>query len=90
MKKSIRFFPEICGLAVRMMQERRGQYRSLWTAADSIAPKIGCMPQTLLMWVQRHEVDSSVCDGVSSAEARRGGSRISSVRSRRCVGPTRS
>ena len=54
-----------------MVQEHRSEYPSLWAAVDSIAPKIGCVPQTLLSWVQRHEVDSGVRDGVSSAEARR-------------------
>ena len=37
----------------------------------SIAPKMGCVPQTLLEWVRRHEVDTGVRDGVSSAEAQR-------------------
>jgi transposase-like protein len=54
-----------------MVQEHRGEYPSLWAAVDSIAPKIGCVPQTLLTWVQRHEVDSGVRDGVPTAEARR-------------------
>jgi len=56
---------------VRMVQEHRGEYPSLWAAIDSMAPKIGCVPQTLLTWVQRHEVDSGVRDGVTSAEALR-------------------
>ena len=38
---------------------------------ESIAPKMGCVPQTLLEWVRRHEVDTGVRDGVSSAEAQR-------------------
>jgi transposase len=54
-----------------MVQVHRGEYPSLWAAIDSIAPKIGCVPQTLLAWVQRHEVDSGVRDGVSTVEARR-------------------
>src|SRR5258706_3259672 len=33
--------------AVRMVQEHRGEYPSLWAALESIAPKIGCVPQTL-------------------------------------------
>ena len=71
MNKSNKFSPEVRERAVRMVQEHRGEYPSLWAAVDSIASKIGCVPQTLLTWVQRHEVDSGVRDGVSTAEARR-------------------
>ena len=71
MNKSNKFSPEVRERAVRMVQEHRGEYPSLWAAVDSIAPKIGCVPQTLLTWVQRHEVDSGVRDGVSTVEARR-------------------
>ena len=71
MNKSNKFSPEVRERAVRMVQEHRGEYPSLWAAIDSMAPKIGCVPQTLLTWVQRHEVDSGVRDGVSTAEARR-------------------
>jgi len=71
MNKSNKFSPEVRERAVRMVQEHRGEYPSLWAAIDSMAPKIGCVPQTLLTWVQRHEVDSGVRDGVTSAEALR-------------------
>ena len=57
--------------AVRMVLEHRGEYPSLWAAVDSIAAKIGCVPQTLLAWVQRHEVDTGTREGVTTAEARR-------------------
>ena len=71
MSKSKQFSPEVRERAVRMVQEHRGEYPSLWAAVESIAPKIGCVPQTLLTWVQRHEVDSGVRDGVTTAEAKR-------------------
>jgi hypothetical protein len=29
-------------------QEHRGEFPSLWAAVESIAPKIACVPQTLL------------------------------------------
>jgi transposase-like protein len=41
-KKSNRFSPEVRERAVRMVQEHRGAYPSLWAAIESIAPKIGC------------------------------------------------
>jgi transposase len=71
MNKSNKFSPEVRERAVRMVQEHRGEYASLWSAVESIAPKIGCVPQTLLEWVKRHEVDTGVRDGVTTAEAQR-------------------
>ncbi|OPZ09411.1 MAG: Transposase [Alphaproteobacteria bacterium ADurb.BinA280] len=71
MNKSKKFSPEVRERAVRMVQEHRGEYPSLWAAVESIAGKIGCVPQTLLTWVQRHEIDSGVRDGVTTAEAKR-------------------
>jgi transposase len=71
MNKSNKFSPETRERAVRMVLEHRGEYPSLWAAVESIAPKIGCVPQTLLEWVKRHEVDSGVRDGVTTEEAKR-------------------
>ena len=71
MKKSNKFSPEVRERAVRLVQEHRGEYPSLWAAVESIAPKIGCVPQTLLDWVKRVEVDTGVRDGVTTAEAQR-------------------
>lgn len=34
--------------AVRLVQEHRAEYPSLWAAVESIAPKIGCVPHSLL------------------------------------------
>ena len=71
MKKSNKFSPELRERAVRLVQEHRGEYPSLWAAVESIAPKIGCVPQTLLEWVKRLEVDTDLRDGVTTAEAQR-------------------
>ena len=71
MKKSSKFSPEVRERAVRMVQEHRGEYPSMWAAIESIAPKIGCVPQTLLDWVKQAEVDSGARPGVSTAEAQR-------------------
>ena len=70
-KKSKQFSPEVRERAVRMVLEHRGEYPSLWAAIDSIAPKIGCVPQTLHTWVKRVEVDSGVREGVSTSELQR-------------------
>jgi transposase len=71
MKKSNKFSPEARERAVRMVEEHRGEYPSLWAAIESIAPKIGCVPQTLNEWVKRVEVDTGARDGVTTAEAHR-------------------
>ena len=54
-----------------MVQEHRGEHPSLWAAIESIAPKIGCVPQTLNEWVRKYEVDSGLRDGVTSEERER-------------------
>jgi len=71
MKKSNKFSPEVRQRAVRMVQEHRGEYPSLWAAIESIAPKIGCVPQTLNEWVRKHEVDAGARPGVTSDERER-------------------
>ncbi len=71
MNKSNKFSPEVRERAIRLVQEHRGEYPSLWAAVESIAPKIGCVPQTLLDWVKRDEVDSGQRDGLSTSERER-------------------
>lgn len=70
-KKSSKFSPEVRERAVRLVREQRDEHSSTWSAVQSIAPMIGCTPQTLLDWVKRAEVDSSERDGVSTAERER-------------------
>ena len=71
MKKTNKFSPEVRERAVRLVHDHRGEYPSLWAAVESIAPKIGCVPQTLLDWVKQAEVDSGARPGVSTADAQR-------------------
>ena len=68
MNKSNKFSPEVRERAVRMVFEHRSEYPSLWAAIESIAPKIGCVPQTLHDWVRKHEIDTGMRDGVTRAE----------------------
>jgi transposase len=70
-KKSNRFSAEVRQRAVRLVQEHRGHYPSLWAAVESIAPKIGCTAETLLQWVKREEVDTGQRPGITTAEAQR-------------------
>lgn len=71
MNTATKFSPEVRERAVRMVQEHRGDYPSLWATIESIAPKIGCVPQTLHQWVRRYEIDHGIRDGVSSEERER-------------------
>jgi transposase len=71
MNKSNKFSPEVRERAVRMVQEHRGEYASLWAAVESIAPKMGCVPQTLRTWVKRAETDGGVRDGMTTPERER-------------------
>ena len=71
MRKSNKFSPEVCERAVRLVQEHRGEYPSLWAAIESIAPKIGCVAQTLNEWVKRNEVDTGARAGVTTTDQQR-------------------
>ena len=71
MTKSNKFSPEVRERAVRMVQEHRGDYPSLWAAIESIAPKIGCVPQTLNEWVKQAEVNSGQRADTTTSDAQR-------------------
>ena len=70
-KKPNKFSPEVRERAVRMVQEHRGEYPSLWAAIESIAPKIGCVPQTLNEWIKRDEIDNGMRAGVTTTDQQR-------------------
>ena len=70
-KKQSKFSPEVRERAVRLVREQRSEHASMWAAIESIAPMIGCTPQTLLEWIKRDEVDRGVRDGVSTDERER-------------------
>jgi len=63
--------PEVRERAVSLVQEHRDEYPSLWAVAESIAPKIGCNPHTLLSWVKRHEIDHGQREGMTNSERER-------------------
>ena len=70
-KVTPKYSPEVRERAVRMVQEHRKDYASQWAAIESIAPKIGCSPQTLHDWIKKHEIDTGLRDGVTSEERER-------------------
>lgn len=57
MNKSNKFLPKVRVCTVRLVREHQGEYPSLWAAIEFIAPKIGCVPQTLNEWVKRDQID---------------------------------
>ena len=69
--KTSKFTPELRERAVRMVLEHRADHSSQWATIQSIAPKIGCTPKTLLKWIQRAEIDQGTRDGVTTAERER-------------------
>ncbi|EEQ9161517.1 IS3 family transposase [Escherichia coli] len=72
MTKNTRFSPEVRQRAIGMVLESQDEYDSQWAAICSIAPKIGCTPETLRVWVRQHERDTGGGDGgLTSAERQR-------------------
>ena len=67
-KTSNRYSPEMRARAVRMVQEHQGSYETHSAAVAAIAPEIGCIPETLKVWVRQAERDSGARDGATSAE----------------------
>ncbi len=52
--KKTNYTPEIRERAVRSVLESEKDYPSNWAAITAIAPKIGCTPETLRVWYQKH------------------------------------
>ena len=67
-KTSNRYSPEMRARAVRMVLEHQGSYETQSAAIAAIAPKIGCILETLRVWVRQAERDSGMRDGATSAE----------------------
>jgi len=53
---------------VRMFRENRADYSSDTAAYKAIAPKLGCSPDSLRVWCQQAERDTSQRAGLTSAE----------------------
>ena len=50
----LKYTPEIRERAVQLLIESEKDYPSTWAAITAIAPKIGCTPETLRAWHQKH------------------------------------
>jgi transposase len=51
-----------------MVLEHQGSYETQSAAVAAIAPKIGCIPETLRVWVRRAEKDSGARYGATIAQ----------------------
>lgn len=57
-----------CDRAVRMVLDRLDDYPSLYSACESIAPKLGIGSETLRRWTVQAQVDSGQRVGPTSDE----------------------
>lgn len=69
-KSANRYSPELRERAVRMVLEQRDEYKSEWEAIRSIAPKMGCSPDSLRAWLRQHERDVGGSGGVLTTDER--------------------
>lgn len=69
-RRANRYPPELRERAVRMLLEQRSEYRSEYAAINSIAPKIGCSPDTLRALLRQHERNTGVGDGGLTSDER--------------------
>ena len=71
MKTQNTYFPEVRERAVRMVEEHRQDYPSLWATIESLAPKFGCVPQTLYEWIKRAQIEAGERPETATEEAER-------------------
>jgi transposase len=67
-KTTNRFSPEVRERAVRMVFDHQAEHASQWARILSIAPKIGCNPETLRRWVRQAERDQGKRPGLTADE----------------------
>ena len=52
--KSKQYRAEVKTRAIELLIESQKDYPSLWAPIQAIAPKLGCTPETLRSWHQKH------------------------------------
>ena len=71
MARTTRYPPELRERAIRLVREHRAEHPSEWAAIQSVAGKLGVTPETLRIWLRRHQVDHHQRPGLTSAERER-------------------
>ncbi len=71
MSTTKRYSPEVRERAVRMVFEHQSDHNSQWATMASIAPKIGCTPETLRKWVRQVERDQGRREGMTTDDRER-------------------
>ncbi|WP_371317219.1 IS3 family transposase [Duffyella gerundensis] len=71
MTKHNRFPPEVRQRAIRMVLENQNTYNSQWAAICSIAPKIGCTPETLRIWIRQQQPVDDEQNALTASERQR-------------------
>ena len=70
-RQQVRYSPEVRERGVRLVLEHQHEHGSQWAAIQSIAPKLGCTPETLRKWVRRAERDQGRRPGPTSDHQQR-------------------
>jgi transposase len=63
-----RYSPELRQRAVRMVLDRREDFKSEWATVTEIAKLFGMAPETLRTWVRRTQIDEGVRPGLTTDE----------------------
>jgi transposase len=71
MSRSSRYSPELRERAVRMVIDRREDYKSEWATVTAISKLLGMSPETLRGWVRRTQVDQGTRPGLTTDERAR-------------------
>lgn len=71
MSRSTRYSPELRERAVRMVLDRREDYKSEWATVTAISRLLGMSPETLRGWVRRAQVDQGTRPGLTTDERSR-------------------
>ena len=63
-----RYSPELRERAVKMVLDRREDYKSEWAAVTAISQLFGMSPETLRTWLRRTQIDDGPRPGLTSGE----------------------